>query len=312
MHDGRMQSQTTQSVLAGYRFSTKQIDVCLQATSLLARNFNGIFKHAWNNRFDFVVILHADIGVRPPANSVSWVDVLVDLVKHTGAAAISSVVPIKTEAGVTSTGLDLVPGNPYSMRRLTVRECNFHLRYPQIISKKDICQLWGLDPANTGPLLINTAVMCMNLRHYNWAKAGWPGFGIKDVIGWSKDGYADMFTGPEDWECSRWMDSMNWPYYATMKLGVDHFGTHAFSNRGAWGLLHDLTPVQGSLTDFRNSYVNDPRNLDQAFRRVRVPMDRGARTAEVPLQRFGNGTDSQDASSAEGLPFDQTLPIAVV
>ena len=120
----------------------------------------------------------------------------------------------------------------------------------------------------------------MNLEHYNWAEAQWPGYTIEDRLGWSRNGLTDIFTQPEDWHFSRWLDSMNWPYYATMSLAVDHFGFHCFSNRGAWGMLRDLTPIQPSKTEFENAIV-DPRQLD-ARRTVRVPV-----LSEGPARTFG-------------------------
>lgn len=219
--------------------------------SLLAKNFNELFCTAWKRDFDYFVLLHSDIMVCHPSHfsGGSWVDLLVKQANENGLAALSAVVPIKSQAGHTSTALQLSANNPYNMRRLTVRESN-RLKQP-FINRADLCSLFKVSEEKAGPLFINTGCLLMDLRNFDWAGCRWPGFEIDDKIVWDKNrNQPQTYTVPEDWKFSRWLDDQGWAYGATNELEIHHYGTVPFINRGDWGDEQDTALGQKSPEEY--------------------------------------------------------------
>lgn len=252
MHQGEVTAATAQTVGALFSKDNHWIRTQYLGLSLLARNFNSMWLNAWNQGFDYFVLLHADIGVETPETLPgSWVDYLVDTVDRLEAAVVSAVSPIKSFAGHTSLAIQLDPQNPYGLRRATLQQIQ-QLPGP-FITRKDLCQTMGLDINISGAMLINTGCMIMNLRHpkFDWRK--WPGFSITDSIAFNKKGIAKPFTVPEDWALSMWLYNMGWPYYATKKLVVHHFGHIDYASNSAIGQPSDTTPVDPTIEEWEQS-----------------------------------------------------------
>ena len=220
--------------------------------SLLARNFNELFLLALHNDFDYFVLLHSDISVAPPEGYAgSWVDYLIYIQRQIGAAAVSVVSPIKSQTGLTTTGLDLYKDNQYSLRRATVQEVQRLPRY--FILRDDVCDLFGRDPEESGALLINTGCLLLDLRGHGWANANFPGFGIDDRIAWNRSGCGQAFTQSEDWRFSRWLHDKGWTYCATKDVRLNHVGPWGYLNYGTWGVPTDPTPLQPTPEDYEAS-----------------------------------------------------------
>lgn len=250
-----MSAQTFQSGLTAQSIQDHDVQFQVLGLSLLARNFNQLFKNAWRHGFDVFVLHHSDIGVYPldiTMGTGSWLDILVERLYETKAAAVSIASPIKSMAGHTSFGMQLERGdNPWSLRRITVKQLN---KLPPTITRDNCCQLLQLDPAKAGAMLVNTGVIAMNLRDFPWNTKRWPGFQIQDKLAWNKDCTdCEPFTEPEDWRMSRWMYENDFPYYCIRDLGIDHCGSHIFRNHGDWGLDRDDTEVPPSITEYENS-----------------------------------------------------------
>jgi hypothetical protein len=217
--------------------------------SLLARNFNQLWINGFKQGADVFILHHSDILVESPYAGVSWVDLLVDRMYQLNAAILSVASPIKSKHGHFSMGIDLEAGNPYSLRRTTQREL---LQLPRMfIGKYDICDLYGIPEKGTGPMVVNTGVWCMDLKRFPWFQLRWPGFHIVDSIEWSLDGVPQAFTEPEDWYNSRWLAKYKLPYFATREILLHHHGGHDYTNFEWWGDLHDNTPVQPSIEEWR-------------------------------------------------------------
>jgi hypothetical protein len=181
----------------------------------------------------------------------TWLERLVTITRELQAAAVSVVVPIKTLEGMTSTGLDLNRKSGYTLRRVTVKELSQLPR--DVITRLDVCQLFGLDPLVAGALLVNTGALCMNLRYYPWFEARWPGFYIDDRLVWNTKGVPEGRTAPEDWNFSRWLFNKEWRYYATSGIVSCHEGNHTYHNRGSWGMDSDTLPKQSSIKEYEAS-----------------------------------------------------------
>jgi hypothetical protein len=249
-HGGTMSAATFSSALTAASFRGHQVQFQVLGLSLLARNFNQLWINAWRNKFDFFVLHHSDIGVASDDVNMlgSWLDRIVERTESEKAAVTSIVSPIKSDAGHTSTGLDLVKDNPYTLRRITIKELQ---SLPDTFYRADVCRLFGRDPEDAGAFLVNTGVMVMNLRDWDWR--GWPGFQIDDKIGWKKDGSdCEAFTEPEDWRLSRWLHERGWPYCAVKDFEISHVGQKIFPNCGNWGQDADRNTKQPSLIEYES------------------------------------------------------------
>lgn len=253
MHKGDLCAATMHSVVQG---ASGQCDVQFQllGLSLLAKNFNMLFISAFTKGYDYFILHHSDLGVAGLLGDFqgSWVDLLVHRIDQLEAAALSVVIPIKSPAAHTSTALETVSGDPYSLRRLTIRESERCAE--DFINRADLCELFNVSEDKAGALLINTGLMIMDLKNVDWAGLKWPGFTIEDTIEWNKSGKPSSYTIPEDWHFSRWMHyETDLDYYATRELVVSHVGHHNFMNNGGWGDETDCPRQQPSIEDYRES-----------------------------------------------------------
>jgi hypothetical protein len=226
----------------------------LLGLSLLAKNFNMLFISAYQKGFDYFILHHSDLGVAGTLGDFrgSWVDLLVHRMEQLDAAVLSAVIPIKSPAGHTSTALETVSGDPYSLRRLTIRESERCAE--DYINRADLCELFNVDESKAGALLINTGLMIMDLKNVDWAGLGWPGFNIQDTIEWNQAGRPESFTIPEDWNLSRWLHyDTDLEYYCTRELVISHIGAHNFMNNGGWGDDTDCPRQQQSIEDYRET-----------------------------------------------------------
>lgn len=230
-------AQTAHSVFAAY---SPNFNLRYQITglSLLARNFNSMFIEAYLAGADYFCLLHSDIGIFHPADPKrSWIELMIQRLSENKAACMSSVVPIKSPHGHTSTALQLSPDNSFGLRRVCMWELD-HLPVERI-TREDLCSLYGVDPQQAGALYINTGVMIMDLKRFTWAESRWPGFGIDDMIVWSIDGYPKAYTVSEDWSHSKWLFASGWPYFATREFPLVHLGAKPYVSNERWGVSHD-------------------------------------------------------------------------
>jgi hypothetical protein len=256
MHRGELSAATTHSIVQGSS-QFHEVNFQLLGLSLLAKNFNMLFISAYKKGYDYFILHHSDIGVVGNVSGWegSWVDLLVHRMEELKPAALSAVVPIKSGAGFTSTALEMVKGDPFSLRRLTIAELE---RCPvDFINKADLCEIFGTNEDETGALLVNTGLMIMPLRNVAWAKLQWPGFDIKDTIEWNTKGDPESFTIPEDWDFSRWVHyeaPSEFQVLATKELIVGHVGQHVFQNTGGWGdHASDINRQQVSIENYRKT-----------------------------------------------------------
>ena len=250
VHKGETSASTCSSVIQASSCSyTVQFQIL--GLSLLAKNFNILFCNAWRKNFDYFALLHSDIGVQQPATGTSWVESMIRRMIDLKAAVVAAVPPIKSPAGHTSTALELEAGNPYNMRRMTVREMH-ELPY-DIISREDLCAKFGVSNDRAGALLINTGCLVMDLRNYDWCGAQWPGFNIYDKIVWNTSRRPESYTVPEDWALSRWLHIQKWPYYALRDIGIHHFGHVDYNNNTLWGEESDTFCGQISPEEYERT-----------------------------------------------------------
>lgn len=245
VHGAEVNVMTLMSVW-DIRRSRHDVAVEPSGLSLLARNFNINWIKAFNGGFDYFVMLHADVA--PIPESECWVDRLVAVCARYKAAVVSEVLPIKSPEGTTSTGLITDATNPFSLRRLTTTE--FGTLPDGFICREDLCDVFGVFQDVAGPLLINTGLMCIDLRAFDWAGLEFPGFGIDDEIFWNRIGAPQAYTQPEDWKLSFWLFEQGLPYYALKSVPALHCGFKPYHNREAFGLPTDNRGWQPSIEDY--------------------------------------------------------------
>jgi len=237
-HTGQV-SICTQRCILEARGPDLAVRVRNNTFSLLDYNFDLLFCSAWASGADYFCLLHNDIAVSSGDPARSWLMVMLDALRDGGFAAVSVVAPIKSVEGITSTALQLTKNNSFTMRRLMLRELP---KLPPIITKADVCKLWGLDAATAGALYINTGCLLMDLKKFGWAQKRWPGFQIRSQLAWSREGLPKAFVLSEDWRFSQHLAEYGWPYAAVgpQLLPVEHLGELVFRNTATWGDEEDL------------------------------------------------------------------------
>jgi len=124
----------------------------------------------------------------------------------------------------------------WSQRRLVMREV---MRLPETFDMWDTVRL-GVNPDHK-PLLVNTGCWVADLRKPEWFELDPQGrtpwyFTFNHEI--SKDAESGKWTTKaesEDWWFSRQMAARGLKYFATRKVGLEHFGLHGYRNDRDWG-----------------------------------------------------------------------------
>ena len=225
--------------LAFMAFASTQKEISIMQSrsknSLLAFGFNHLWAEALarrriNNVTHFAMV-HSDVG---PGRF--WVDTLWEEMVKTGADIVSTVIPIKSPQGLTSTGVSN-PADPWLVRRLTMAEimelpetfCIDHLRSAGLAKPDDIMVV------NTGCWLVDIRKPWVdavdesgNLRCY---------FTIHDRVTQQEGGTYGVYVEPEDWNFSRMVLATDpaAKIYATRKVRVMHKGEASYPNDTAWG-----------------------------------------------------------------------------
>jgi hypothetical protein len=180
--------------------------------SLLAYVFNILWCNALNQkpRPDYFAMHHSDIQAQP-----GWLDILTDEMERVGADILSTVVPIKDNRGLTSTGFR--NSKTGHVTRFTMKE---------IMEKPETFII----PLHT--LLVNTGLMLIDFRK-PWVEDFH--FNIQDNIKKKPNGTFYPEVLPEDWNMSIWAAQHNVRVFATRKVRVLHHGPAAFCNDKPWG-----------------------------------------------------------------------------
>jgi hypothetical protein len=237
----------------------------LLGLSLLAKNFNLLFISAVQKGYDYFILHHSDLGVvgyvTKGKRTGSWTDLLVDRLEQYGLKALSSAVPIKSDNGITSSGILTSAGDPWSLRRTTVKELD---RLPtEVVLRNDLCKMYELDSRKAGAVLINSGLLIMDIRDRGgiWREKRWTGFNIYDVIAWNMDGEPQSFTIPEDWGLSIWCHENDVPYGFTRELVIAHCGAKNYMNVGGWGDDTDCPRQQMGIEAYKLSKGRPGENV---------------------------------------------------
>jgi hypothetical protein len=213
-----------------YRFPCKrcQISVLVKPIStILPDCFNQAWAGVLNLRdsgvpVKYFAMIHDDIGPAP-----WWVDTLVDELERLGADIVSTVFPIKTQRGLTTTAVNT--GDLWLPRRLTMTEVH---ELPETFGEEEV----------EGPLLLGSGLWVADITK-PWVDAidvapgevGDAPFDFQTRIRRTADGTRVSEVIPEDWLFSHRAYEAGAKLYATRKVKVDHSGTSDYPNDMAWG-----------------------------------------------------------------------------
>ncbi len=196
-----------------------QVATCDQAFGCLTHNFNCLWCDALNLRkemgFTHFAMCHDDIRPYP-----FWLDTLADEMERLDADVVSSVIAIKDNRGVSSTGI-----GEYEKRkvcRLTMTEV---YKLPETFQASDI------DPH--GYLAINTGLWICDIRK-PWVD-DFPGFKVQNWIERNPEGGKQARFWPEDWQFGEWLGQRDLRVFATRKVLATHIGGCEFGNSEPWG-----------------------------------------------------------------------------
>lgn len=194
--------------------------------SLLAYQFNGLWNGAVASGADYFIMCHADIV--PEEHGFQK---LIEECIALDADVVSVVSPIKTQDGITSTGVADAE-TLWTPRRLTMREV---YTYPETFTAADVgCPEMAL--------LINTGLMVCRMKR-DWVEGVC--FTIKDRFG-DFNGERQPLVLPEDWGFSWYLHEQGAKVYATRKVALDHHGVMSYPNTSAWG-AYDRDPAHPEL-----------------------------------------------------------------
>lgn len=183
----------------------------LGSFSALTGNFNSLYAAALNARetagITHFVMLHADVGAVAPQGFGTWIDVMVEYMRHFKLGVISAACLIKDDSGDTSTAVDMRPAQP--IRRLKMAE----------IGGMMLSDQWAM------PLLINTGCMVIDITQ-PWADE--VVFTVGDTRTKGADGKWHTEFDPEDWRFSRWLHERGVRYGVTTDVKCSHVGRKVY------------------------------------------------------------------------------------
>lgn len=200
--------------------STGGIMARATGNSVLCHNFNTLWCDALNARKTHGVthfaMCHYDVRPEP-----FWVDKLIAEMDRVDADIISTVLAIKDDRGLTSTGLGY--DEDRNVRRLTMYEIH---DLPETFSIHDV------GPA-VDYLAVNTGLWVARIDT-GWPDA-FPGFETRTSIIKGSDGTFKPAFQPEDWLMSRWAHDFDLRVFATRAVKAWHCGIKEYPNDEAWG-----------------------------------------------------------------------------
>lgn len=217
---GQLTGGAARGFFQSSRGTRYQVDMLMEASSLLAHNMNRLWCWALNEarkgRCDFFAMQHTDIEPEE-----LWLDKLIDELEANDLDVLGVVAPLKGIAGTTSTALARPDGNNWRVHcRLTMKEV---YRLPATFTSEDV----GYQ------LLLNTGLWVCRFDE-SWAKKCH--FEINDRINCDPEsGNYYPENEPEDWYFSRQLHELGLRVGATRKVELGHRGEMVFGNTNGWG-----------------------------------------------------------------------------
>lgn len=186
-------------------------------TSATCFSFNKLWIDAldlWEQgKISHFLMVHSDI-----VPESYFVDKMMAILERSGADVLSAIVPIKNNAGLTSTAMEEAWGDEdprWRVRRVTMHEAHA------------LPKTWTHDLVllNTGLMLVKMGDWCKEI-HFHFDDA---------IIQYRGRRHPVCF--PEDWNFSRDAKKLGAKLYATREVCVTHMGDTGYVNYQPWGTL---------------------------------------------------------------------------
>lgn len=194
--------------------SERGVPYCIkrEGSSALTRNFNALLLacRSMTPRPTHFAMHHSDIVAQ-----TGWLDVLLGELRAHDADVISTVMPIKDERGLSTTGA--FSADFTKIKRFTMRELD--------------ATPWTFVAPPGRALAINTGLMLMRTDR-PWFKD--LVFRFEDEIT-ERDGKPLVLCRSEDWLMSEFLAKAGAKVCVTRMPRAFHVGFKAWSNQGAWG-----------------------------------------------------------------------------
>lgn len=199
-------------------------------SSLANLNFNRLWAEALNKRQEwghtYFAMAHSDIKAED-----GWIDTMIDLMTRHAADVMTAIIPLKSEHGLTSTGImDQEDGRT---RRFTMTEA---MGMPETFSIRDTLLPKAVLAVNNGLFVCRFDQL--------WIEE-LTGFGCDDSIVLGEDGVYRAHTVGEDWRWAKWLSTQRvggchpgsrpLKVMATRKVKVWHHGSSDYDNLSGWG-----------------------------------------------------------------------------
>jgi hypothetical protein len=185
--------------------------------SVLCQNFNMLWCDALNHRKTHGVthfaMCHYDVRPEP-----FWVDKLIAEMDRVDADIISTVLAIKDDRGLTSTGIASYETS--EVRRLTMHEVF------------DLPETFSVADTGGDYLAVNTGLWVARLE--SWTDRFY-GFETRTGISEQPDGTFKAWFRPEDWLMSEQAYQLGLRVYATRAVKAWHCGVKEYGNDEPWG-----------------------------------------------------------------------------
>jgi len=194
-----------------------------RAASLLPFVFQALWTDAVLMKFDYFVMLHADMAV--PLENQGWLDEFIELFEGTKGCELLSVTAAIKKDGLYELNAAVDTPTSFDPRRITHLES---ARLPKVFNYKDVQELMGVPVDN---LLVNTGLWIAR-PSAKWAKS--IHFAIKAWTDWTtRPGTGVVHVEPEDWGLSRQLANLGFRegVYATTAIETLHRGTKSWSNQ---------------------------------------------------------------------------------
>jgi hypothetical protein len=184
-------------------------------------------------------MLHADVIPED-----WWLDKLIDEAERYDADLMSAVVPMKTQHGVTSTGISKPGRKETYFCRLTMQQIH-HSDFPATFGIAEAADALErlppelrIDKVPREFLFVNTGCMVCRIDK-PWATEVW--FENEEAIV-NVNGAWQAVGNSEDWVFSKRVAQKGGKVMATRAVNLIHKGTATYSSTATWGQARDLGP----------------------------------------------------------------------
>lgn len=229
-YSGDIYYRTVLSIIHALKTPNASVDLEFNSTSATPFCFNRLLNSAYYSDCDYWVMMHSDLA---PKES-NWLEGMILDMRIHDLAVLSAVAAIKSEDGLTSTGVNTREAFP---RRLTTYEINTG---PDVLTNEICKRIYGHS------LLINTGCMVWDMKKMREHIPSLP-FEFHDRWGSILTDQGEKMVPefiPEDWLMSTRLDELGVKFGSTKRITTYHKGQKEYYSGDTWGNIIDQQHLQ--------------------------------------------------------------------